>query len=201
MTQRYSAGSVRALLETEHVSAATRAALRERLDGPTVREPAFFTLDEFATLWAVYDRLIPQPDWAEPIDIAGEIDRRLAAGMSDGWRYDVLPADGEMYRAFLGGLDVMARQRGEAVFRALDGIEQDEILAAVQRGAVTGEAWERMPAVKCFEEVLAEVAETYYGHPLAQEEIGYVGMADLPAWTQVGLDERDEREPLPLATS
>jgi hypothetical protein len=105
-----------------------------------------------------------------------------------------------MYRTFLCGLDAMARQRGGNGFRALDGTEQDEILAVVQRGEVAGDAWAGMPAEKGFEEVLAEVAETYYGHPLAQEEIGYVGMADLPAWTRVGLDERDEREPLPLAT-
>ena len=43
--------------------------------------------------------------------------------------------------------------------------------------------------------MLAELTETYYAHPLAQEEIGYVGMADLPAWTKIGLNEREEREP------
>ncbi len=201
MTPRYPAGSVRALLETDHVSAATRAALQERLDRPVVRGPAFFTEDQFATLRTVCDRLIPQPDRAEPIDIAGEIDGRLASGKTDGWRYDELPADGEMHRDFLGGLDALARDSGVRSFSALNEAAQDEILAAVQRGDVTGEPWEWLPAEKCFEEVLAEVAEIYYGHPLAQEEIGYVGMADVPAWTRVGLDERDEREPLPLSSA
>ena len=200
MRPRYAVGTVRALLETEHVSGSTRAALRARLDRPLVRDPAFFTKNEFAILRAVCDCLIPQPDRASPIDIAGEIDRRLASGATDGWRYDVLPADGEMYRGFLGGLDALARKRGVDGFTALDVAAQVDVLAMVQSGGVTGEPWERMPAGKCFEEVLAEIAEVYYGHPLAQEEIGYVGMADLPAWTKVGLDQRDEREPPPLMT-
>ncbi len=197
---RYAAGTVRALLKTDHVSDSTRAVLRARLDRLQVREPEFFTENEFAVLRAVCDRLMPQPDRTPPIDVAGDIDRRLATGATDGWRYDVLPADGEMYRALIGGLDALARQHGVNGFPALDMNTQNEVLARIQRGDVTGEPWDRIPAVRCFEEVLAEVVEIYYGHPLAQEEIGYVGMADLPAWTKVGLDERDEREPLPLRT-
>lgn len=200
MTTRYPAGTVRALLETDHVSDATRAALSERLARRAVGLPSFLAQSEFATLRAVCDRLVPQPDRAEPIDIAGEIDRRLASGTTDGWRYDVLPADGNMYRAFLNGLDAMAIQRGGSDFLGLDESVQDEILAMVQRGNVTGEPWKQLPVEKCFEEVLAEAAETYYAHPLAQEEIGYVGMADLPAWRRIGLDEGDEREPLPSAS-
>jgi gluconate 2-dehydrogenase gamma chain len=200
-TTRYPTGTVRALLETVHVSDATRAALRERLERPVARVPLFFTNEELVTLRAVCDRLIPQPDRAQSIDVAREIDLRLAAGATDGWRYDILPADGEMYRAFFAGLDAMARARGSSAFSALDDKVRDEILSAIQRGEVTREPWERLPADRCFEEILAEVAETFYGHPLAQEEIGYVGMADLPAWNRIGLDERDEREPRPLPST
>lgn len=200
MTSRYPPGTVRALIETNHVSDATRAAIRERLDRALVVEPIFLSDEEFEALRAVCHRLIPQPDRARPIDIAGEIDRRLASGVTDGWRYDVLPPDGEMYRAVLSGLDVLARERGASGFTALDGETQDRILGALQRGEVTGEPWQRTPPTKCFEEILAEAAEIYYGHPLTQEEIGYVGMADLPAWSRIGLDERDEREPLPVAS-
>jgi hypothetical protein len=37
--------------------------------------------------------------------------------------------------------------------------------------------------------------ETYYAHPLAQEEIGYAGMADARGWRAIGLDEREAHEP------
>jgi hypothetical protein len=46
--------------------------------------------------------------------------------------------------------------------------------------------------------MLAEVTQTFYAHPLAQEEIGYVGMADLPSWRAIGLDQLDDREPRPI---
>lgn len=197
MTHRYPEGTVRDLLKTRHVSVATREAIEARLAEPAVIEPAFFAAAEFTTLRAVCARLIPQPDRTEPIDIAGRIDTRLAAGTGDGWRYDALPPDATMYRSMLRGLDGLARERGVDGFARLDEAGRDEILATVQRGEVQGGIWDALPAARCFEELLAEVAEIYYAHPLAQEEIGYVGMADVPAWTTVGLDAREDREPRP----
>ncbi len=194
----YPTGTVRALLDTDHVSPATRTALRTRIDRMPPREPVFFSEHEFTMLRSLCARLIPQPDRSEPIEIAGEIDRRLADGSGDGWRFDTLPPDGEMYLQFLDGLDQLAQDRGANGFAALDEPGQDAVLTAVQRGEARAEAWDRLPASRCFEEVLAEVTEVYYAHPLAQEEIGYVGMADLPGWSRIGLNERDEREPGPL---
>ena len=71
------------------------------------------------------------------------------------------------------------------------------VLQDLAEGHPPGPAWETLDAVRFFEELLAELTETYYAHPLAQEEIGYVGMADLPAWTKIGLNEKDDRE-LPM---
>jgi gluconate 2-dehydrogenase gamma chain len=42
--------------------------------------------------------------------------------------------------------------------------------------------------------MLAELTENYYSHPWAQDEIGYVGYADLPSWVNIGLNEKDARE-------
>ena len=61
-------------------------------------------------------------------------------------------------------------------------------------GDAPGATWQTLPAKRFFEELLAEAAENYYSHPLAQEEIGYVGMADLPAWERLGLNQLDDRE-------
>jgi len=195
VTQRYPDGTVRALLETDHVSGATRDALRQRLARPTVTHPAFFDQTEFETLHAVCDRLIPQPDRTIPIDIAGEIDRRLTSSAGNGWRYDELPEDGTMYQLLLRGLNNLALERWTLPFAQVNEASQDEILANVQRGDVEGGVWNEIAAARGFEEVLAEAAEVFYAHPLAQEEIGYVGMADLPAWSAIGLDEREAREP------
>ena len=194
----YPSGTVRALLATEHVSAATRAALQSRLDAPTAYAPQFLAPETYALLEAVAARLLPQPDRpTQPIALAPAIDQRLAEGRADGWRYDALPPDRETYRLGLGGIQEIAYALFQADFLTLKTEQQDAALQALATGTPPGATWETLDASRFFEELLAELTATYYAHPLAQEEIGYVGMADLPSWTKIGLNEREEREPEP----
>ncbi|GAA4016882.1 hypothetical protein GCM10022408_33020 [Hymenobacter fastidiosus] len=189
----YPAGTVRALLNTDLVTAATRAVLEARLTAPAY-EPQFFEPETYALLRAVAARLIPQPDRPEPIELAPAIDQRLLQGGSDGWRYDALPPDREAFRMGLGGIRQSAQALFQHDFMELAAEQQDAVLQAVQEGQAPGEIWLTMPAARFFEELLAELTENYYAHPLAQEEIGYVGMADVPGWTKIGLNEREDRE-------
>ncbi len=193
-TPTYPSGTVRALLDTPHVSAATRAALQARLDAPAYA-PQLLAPETYALLEAVAARLFPQPDRPEqPIPLAPAIDQRLAEGRADGWRYDALPPDREAYRLGLGGIQEIAQALSQADFIALSAAQQDAVLQALASGTPPGKTWETLDAGRFFEEMLAELTETYYAHPLAQEEIGYVGMADLPAWTKIGLNEKEDRE-------
>ena len=194
----YPAGTVRALLETDLVTPATRDALRSRLAETPRSAPRFFTPPELAVLHAALARLLADPAAPTPRDLVGAMDRRLAEGKSDGWRYDALPPDGEAARLGLRGLDQTAQARFGAGFAALDAVRQKAVLAAVRRGDPPGAAWEILPAARFFEDLLAEATECYYSHPLAQEEIGYVGMADAHGWTRLGPDEREAWEPLPV---
>ena len=187
------AGDVRALLATDLVTPATRRALLERLSAPRVDTGRFFDAATLHTLQAVCARLLPQPERADPIDLAGCIDARLADGKGDGWRYDVLPADSEAYRLGMRELDRHAQAMGGAPFHALQSAEQDRVLVDFQRGDVP--SWTGEAARRFFEELLAEATESYYSHPLAQQEIGYAGMADAPGWQAIGLDQREAREP------
>jgi len=192
----YPTGFVRALLETDAVTPVTRAVLQARLDRPPASAPRFFNAREMNTLRAACARLIPQAERALPIDAAGYIDERLAEGKGNGWRYEVLPPDGEAYRQGLLGLDQSAQTLFKNDFVALQSAQQDEVLRALQSAQAQGEVWRTLPSPRFFEELLAEVAENYYAHPLSQEEIGYVGFADAPGWTRIGLNEREEREPV-----
>ena len=192
----YPSGSVRALLATAHVSEATRAALQSRLDAPTAYEPQFLAPETFALLEAVVGRLFPQPDRPEqPIALAPAVDQRLAEGRADGWRYDALPPDREALRMGLGGIQEISQTLFQADFMALSTEQQDTALRSLADGNPPGPTWQTLDAGRFFEELLAELTETYYAHPLAQEEIGYAGMADLPAWTKIGLNEKEDREP------
>ena len=170
-------GSLLALINSDYVTLATRKALQERLDKFPVSDPLFFTEVEFNRLQLVCNHLVPQTE-SDRIDIAGLIDERLANQKTDGWRYDELPNDGEAYRLFLTGISQTAEVLFDHSFDTITSEQQAKILMAVQQGEATGPAWQQLPTNRFFEELLAEVTEIYYSHPMAQQRIGYTGMAD-----------------------
>ena len=193
----YPAGTVRQLLDSDHLSIATRRVLLNRLAEPAVTASGWLPPSTLATLRAICDRLLPQDDLGQPVDIARQIDARLAADTGNGWRYAALPADRLAWLAGLAAIEQFSVGRYGRAFIALTGDQQDDLLRDVQRGQVPAETWPAIDAVTFFEEMLAEVTELFYADPIAQEDIGYAGMADLPAWTDVGLNELSRREPRP----
>ena len=170
-------GSLLALINSDYVTLATRKALQERLDKFPVSDPLFFTEVEFNRLQLVCNQLVPQTE-SDRIDIAGLIDERLANQKTDGWRYDELPNDGEAYRLFLVGISQTAEALFDHSFDTITPEQQAKILLAVQQGEADSPAWQHLPINRFFEELLAEVTEIYYSHPMAQQRIGYTGMAD-----------------------
>lgn len=201
----YPEGTTKRLLATDLVTAKTREVLKARIAAHEKRdnpEPHFFSTAEFKTLQAVCARLIPQPDREHPIDLAGGIDQRLAAGKTNGWRYDTMPPDGEAFRRALRGLDETARAMSndglEHRFEMISDSAKDAVLKAVQRGDATGAAWQTMPSMRWFEELLTELASSYYSHAVAQDEIGFAGYADAHGWQRIGLNELESFEPRPM---
>jgi gluconate 2-dehydrogenase gamma chain len=195
----YPPGSVRTLLTTDHVSPATRSALTNRLQASQQPyTPTAFTEPEFGLLRAICARLTGDDALSSTIDPARTIDQRLAADESDGWRLAKLPPDRLAWRLALRGIDAEAQSRFARPFVHLSGDEQDTILRTVQTGTTSHENWPNFNPEPFLTQMLAEVNEAFYAHPLAQEEIGYVGMADLPSWQAIGLNQLDDREPRPL---
>ena len=171
------------LLASLHVTPATRQVLEQRRHQSFV--PKALTSQDFRRLQAVAQRLVP-PDLSlfapgEP-DLAGAVDDRLASGLGDGWRYDDTPPDLEAMRELLGALP--------GSFVEQPGDEQDSALRILQG---------HFP--HAFEDLLAELTEVYFSHPLVQVSLGVAPFADAPGWTQIGLDEREEREPPVAALS
>ena len=193
MQSPYPTGTVRHLLRTSQVTPKTREVLEERLAASS--NPQFFDAESFAILQAAAVRLISQSDQPELIDVADALDKRLAEGTGDGWRYNTMPPDPVAHQAGLCGLEESARLMFGNGFTSLNGAEQDIVLEAIQWGKAPGSIWEQIPAPRYFEELLAELTETYYSHPLAQEMIGYVGMADAQGWQAIGLNELEPWEP------
>ena len=177
------------LLESDRVTEPTRDALRARLLEPAPQR-AFFTPTEFALLEIVSSRLIS----GLHNSLAAQIDSRLAKGKGKGWRFDSLPPDTDMYRLGLRGLEELAQSQHGSSFAELTALEMDELLETIQRGEVSGGVWETLPAARFFTELLTELTELHYSHPLAQLEIGYVGFADAHGWQHVGLNSPQDLE-------
>lgn len=190
----YPEGTVRALLQTDLVTEATKAALLPRLQ-TTPYTPQLFDASTYELLRAVAACIYPQPEREYPIELAPVIDKRLAEGDSDGWRYDIMPPDREAYRLGLGGINQAAEAMYQQPFVVLARDQQNLVMEAVAAGTAAGTNWQRLPIDRFFEELLAELTEAYYSHPLAQEEIGYVGMADVPGWSHLEPNQLEPREP------
>ena len=168
------------LLSSPLVTPATRQAVEARLACSPEFTPALFTPAEFALLQAVSVQLVPHDPAALPL--ARRIDARLAEGESDGWRYDALPPDADAYRQLLTALPA-------------------DFLTLGQMGQIAALTQTQQAHPLIFEELLAELTESYYSRPEAQLGIGYVGFADAAGWTQIGLDQLDPNEALALRLS
>jgi pimeloyl-ACP methyl ester carboxylesterase len=197
-----------ALIASERVSTRTRRALLERLapDDETYA-PVVLGTAELATLRAVVDRIVPQT--AQPrIDFAARIDRDLAAGIGDGWRFDVLPADAVAYGMALRTLDACALAHDGRGFVDLDDARRDAMLGAIadETFSIPGDAVpDRLDAPRMrawFEDVRAETVKHYVAHPWTLARIGYSGIANggdgspKSGFVRVGPDDREAWEPV-----
>ena len=150
--------AAKALIASARVSNATRSVLLDRLAAPADVAPRFLSADEMATLTKACSEILPPDSPVGAKQIAAAIDRRLASGVGDGWRYDSLPDDGAAYRL---GLKAMREATS----------------------APTAEAPMAVPfdAARWREDLRAEVVEAHVAHPLTQLRMGCDAFADVPA--------------------
>ena len=100
----------------------------------------------------------------------------------------VLPADPDAWRQGLQLFHETAQATFGLPFTQLADDQKDSIIGQFQQGDVPSVAWQPVQQKRFFEEMLAELVSRYFSHPLAQEEFGYVGMADKPSWERIGLN-------------
>ncbi len=170
----------------------TRKVIEARLNVP--REPRFFSQAEWQTLQAVCARVMPQPAGGPTIPLAAHVDAKITEKHEDGYRYASLPEQGQAWRQGLAALDHEAEAQGGR-FHTLPAEQQDALLARMQRGELTSEAWGGMPCKPFFEHrVLADITHAYYAHPIAWNEIGFGGPASPRGYVRMQLDRRDPWE-------
>jgi hypothetical protein len=171
----------------------TRGVVARRLH--EVPERRFFTRSEWELLEAVVERLLPQEDRGDrPVPIVPWIDRGLEEEVGDGYRFVDMPPAGEAWRLGLAGIEEESLARHGRSFTRLAASLRDEVLRAVQEGAVASPAWERLPPRRFFTMVLKSVVAIYYSHPWAWSEIGFGGPASPRGYVRLGFDQRDPWE-------
>ncbi|MBW3613835.1 MAG: gluconate 2-dehydrogenase subunit 3 family protein [Actinobacteria bacterium] len=183
------------LAEAGHWDDRTQEVVRRRVqEVPPYR---FFDNEEAARLEAVCERVIPQEDRApaERIPIAPFIDQALEADETDGFRQPDVPWPQEAWRLGLRGIEEASRATFDRGFSDLGQDQRDQVLGAVQRGEVSGGAWDALPPEKFFKQLVQQVITVYYAHPKAWSEIGWGGPASPRGYVRTGYGRRDPWEP------
>jgi len=196
MAERYPGYDVMAKRDTPSWNAQTRRVIDARLAIPD--RPRFFVRDEWVTLRAVCERIVPQPPQhrgRRPIPVAALVDHKLTTNLRDGYRNAALPPLQEAWRRGLAALDAEARQAHGVGFAELDGAAQDALLQAAEAGRLRHPAWGGMPSDVFFKaRLLRDIVHAYYAHPTAWSEIGFGGPASPRGYVRMGFDRRDPWE-------
>ncbi|HZP07492.1 MAG TPA: gluconate 2-dehydrogenase subunit 3 family protein [Terracidiphilus sp.] len=158
---------------------ATRTAVVRRVEET---EPIrFFSPDEVKTLQAIIDRLLPQDDRIPDrrIPILPTIDARLYKNKLNGYRYEEMPPDQDVYRMALKAIDEMAQKSFGSRFAELMVLHQELILKSLHDGKPDPphKIWKQMPVKRLWELLMDDCVSAYYAHPWAWDEIGYGGPA------------------------
>jgi len=192
MNRRFPGYDVLVKRHTPSWNEQTRQVIDARLAVP--REPRFLTLEEFRTLEAICDRIMPQLPDRPHVPLAAMIDAKLFEDKRDGYRDHRLPPQRQAWRLGLAGIAAEAQRRHNAAFTELDEAERDRLLSAVQEGKLRGD-WDGMPPQVFFaKRLLFDIVTQYYAHPTAWSEIGFGGPASPRGYVRMGSDRRDPWE-------
>ncbi|NEX64596.1 gluconate 2-dehydrogenase subunit 3 family protein [Noviherbaspirillum galbum] len=190
MTASYPGYDVLAKWDSPSFDDKTRKVLDARLRTPPARR--FFSEEEWRLMEALADRLLPQPDRADPVPIVAMLDEQLFFDRGEGFRHEDMPRQQQAWRAGLAAIDAEARLRFGAPFAALDLARQDGLLQDIANNAVNHRLWEAIPAERFFIHFLLKgAAGVYYSHPSAWSEIGFGGPASPRGYVRLGFNGRD----------
>jgi hypothetical protein len=157
---------------------------------------AFFTDQEWPTMRAICERIVPQPpDRLHPAPVAAMVDDKLHKNSGDGYRDARLPPMREAWRRALAAINNEATSRHGRRFHELGALLQDDLLKAIQNGAVDEKPWgDLSPKLFFKKRLLHDVVSAYYAHPAAWSEIGFGGPASPRGYVRMFFDRRDPWE-------
>jgi hypothetical protein len=180
------------LSQAPHWDPVTTDLVTARVGPPA--EVKFFTVAEQACAAALLDLLTGQneTDGQLAVPVLEMIDARLAAGETDGWRYDDMPEDGQAWRDTLSYLDADAGRRCGTTFAGAPAADQQALVQAVQD--LKSDDWHGLPAAHVWSLWTRYACTAFYAHPFAWTEIGFPGPAYPRGYKNAGVDKLEPFE-------
>jgi hypothetical protein len=175
--------------QAPHWDQVTAEVVRSRTGPPP--EVTFFNDTERSCASALLDHLTGQ-DREPRVPVLQMVDARLAAGQTDGWRYEDMPEDGQAWRDTLAWLDADARQRCGTTFAQAPETDRHQLIQAVQ-DLGSGD-WHGLPASHVWSLWTRYACTAFYSHPAAWAEIGFPGPAYPRGYKNIGVDRREPYE-------
>jgi Gluconate 2-dehydrogenase subunit 3 len=152
-------------------------------------EVSFFTVAEQATADALFDQLLGQ-DRDPKVPVLLLVDRRLALGQTDGWRYENMPEDGQAWRQTLSALDDEALSCHNEHFHGLTWEQQGALVQSVH----DADTWYGLPAARVWSLWTRYASTAFYSHPWAWNEIGFGGPAYPRGYKALGVNKQENWE-------
>jgi hypothetical protein len=170
--------------QARHWDETTRRVVLDRVQNvPPIR---FFTPEEERTLRPFCDVVVAQE--GDPrIEVLNYVDEKLFKGQLDGFQYDDMPDDRDVWR-------IVARALNEATegsYADVPRVHQESICGAFAGGRLQME----IPVEKAWKVVTRGILMSYYAHPQAWDEIGCPGPAYPRGYAALGIDGREQWEP------
>ncbi len=172
-----------------------RRVVEERLRTNYRRERyQFVTEGEAALLQAVLDRIIPQDEGEDKIDLVGFLDWAIPLPLGYGDRPERVPDDPTIFREGLRGVAQTARGMfaGRSFQQLSDG-DKDRVLRAVQEGRAEGGVWQRIPGPVFFRKLMVKALNGYCAHPKVWARIGFYGPAYPEGYVWISRHEVEAR--------
>ena len=193
MTDRFPGYDVLAKRDTPSWNARTRDVIDVRLN-LTARE-GVLTDRQVATLHALADRIVPQPESRPPINTVALVVEKIATEASDGFRPEGLPAVAEAWRRGLDALDAQAEAQHGQPFASLSPGDMDALLATVAKGDIDLPAWTGIDPLLFWKwRLLPDLVAAYWAHPSAWSAMGFGGPASPRGYVRLDANRRDPWE-------
>jgi len=154
------------------------------------------TAAQIATLRALAERIVPQPEHRPPVNTVALLLASLTdATAGEGYRPAGLPPAREAWTRGLDAIEAEARLVHGRGFAALAPKAADALLAAIEHGTVRACEWQQLPPRLFWSwRLLPDLVAAYYAHPSAWSAMGFGGPASPRGYVRLAADRRDPWE-------